>query len=146
MTKTTLIRRAREGDLPEVVRLWAIPDDGNLKDEKPGPTLDPGYLAAFRAIEHDPNNGLHVAEVDGQVAGAFQLTIIQHVAYRGGRVAQIENVIVEPGLRSKGVGAAMMSWAIAEAKADLTHQLAQEHGYPLKCEVEPAPGDHGGDE
>lgn len=27
--------------------------------------------------------------------------------------------------------------AIAEAKAETVHQLAREHGFPLKCEVEP---------
>jgi GNAT superfamily N-acetyltransferase len=35
---------------------------------------------------------------------------------RGGRVAQIENVIVDPAARSLGVGAAMMGWAIDEAR------------------------------
>jgi GNAT superfamily N-acetyltransferase len=113
---TPTLRRAVEADLPTVVRLFAIPDEGNRKNEDPGPPLPPCYREALAAIADDPNNALIVAEVEGNVVGAFQLTIIQHVAYRGGRVAQIENVIVEPGARGRGVGEAMMRWAIDDAR------------------------------
>ncbi|WP_437939410.1 GNAT family N-acetyltransferase [Sorangium sp. So ce341] len=110
------IRRATEADLPAVIQLFSIPDEGNLKTDHPGPPLDPRYREALAAIAEDPNNALLVAELEGRVAGAFQLTIIQHVAYLGGRVAQIENVIVDPSLRSRGIGEAMMRWAIDEAR------------------------------
>lgn len=110
------IRRAVEADLPDVVRLFAIPDEGNKKREDPGPPLPSCYREALAAIADDPNNALLVAELDGRVAGAFHLTIIQYVAYSGGRVAQIENVIVEPELRGRGIGEAMMRWAIEESR------------------------------
>jgi len=42
--------------------------------------------------------------------------VIQYVANRGGRVAQVENVIVAPAFRSQGIGEAMMRWAIEEAR------------------------------
>jgi GNAT superfamily N-acetyltransferase len=109
------IRRALEGDLEEVIRLFAIPDEGNKKDEDAGPPLPSCYREALAAIAQDPANALMVAEVQGRVVGAFHVTFIQYVAYRGGRVAQIENVIVDPALRGRGVGEAMMRWAIAEA-------------------------------
>ena len=96
--------------------MFAIPDEGNLKDESPDTPLDPRYAAALRTMADDPNNGLFVAEVDGRIAGAFQLTFIQHVAYRGGLALQIENVIVEPLHRGRGVGETMMRWAIARAR------------------------------
>ncbi|HZX00685.1 MAG TPA: GNAT family N-acetyltransferase [Bacilli bacterium] len=110
------IRRAVEADLPTVIHLFSIPDVGNKKDDHPGPPLDPCYREALAAIAEDPNNALLVAELEGRVVGAFHLTIIQYVAYRGGRVAQIENVIVDPDLRSQGIGEAMMRWAIDEAR------------------------------
>jgi GNAT superfamily N-acetyltransferase len=110
------IRRALEGDLPAVVRLFSIPDEGNRKEDDPGPPLDPRYREALLAIADDPSNALLVAEQGGRVVGAFHLTIIQHVAYRGGRVAQIENVIVDPDARGRGIGEAMMRWAIDEAR------------------------------
>ncbi|MGK4007121.1 GNAT family N-acetyltransferase [Sorangium sp. So ce1036] len=111
-----VIRRAVEADLPAVVRLFSIQDAGIVKQDHPGPPLDPRYREALAAIADDPNNALLVAEVEGRVAGAFHLTIIQYVANRGGKVAQIENVIVEPSLRGRGIGEAMMRWAIDEAR------------------------------
>ena len=116
MSPALLIRRAEERDLPAVVRLFAIPDEGNLKDEDASSPLPDCYREALAAIAADPANMLVVAEREGAVIGAFHLTIIQYVAYRGGRVAQIENVIVDPDARSLGVGAAMMEWAIDEAR------------------------------
>ncbi|WP_437735381.1 GNAT family N-acetyltransferase [Sorangium sp. So ce1335] len=110
------IRRAVEADLPVVIHLFSIPDEGNVKTDHPGPPLDPRYGEALAAIADDPNNALLVAEVEGRVAGAFHLTIIQYVANHGGRVAQVENVIVDPSLRSRGIGEAMMRWAIDEAR------------------------------
>ncbi|WP_437280119.1 GNAT family N-acetyltransferase [Sorangium sp. So ce375] len=110
------IRRAAEADLPVIVHLFSIPDEGGVKTDHPGPPLDPRYREALAAIAEDPNNALLVAEVEGRVAGAFHLTIIQYVANRGARVAQIENVIVDPSLRGRGIGEAMMRWAIDEAR------------------------------
>ena len=70
---------------------------------------------ALAKIADDPDNALMVAEQEGSVVGAFHLTMIQYVANRGGRVAQVENVIVEPAFRGRGIGEAMMRWAIGEA-------------------------------
>jgi GNAT superfamily N-acetyltransferase len=110
------LRRATMDDLPAVIRLFALPDEGNLKNEDPSLPLDPRYAEALASIWDDPNNMLIVADVGGRVAGAFHLTIIQYVANLGGRVAQIENVIVDPDVRGRGVGEAMMRWAIEEAR------------------------------
>ena len=109
------VRRAIEDDLPEVVRMFAIEDEGIAKHESTEGSLDPRYGEALRSMADDPNNGLYVAEVDGRVVGAFQLTFILHVAHRGRLVAQFENVVVDPPQRGRGVGAAMMRWAIERA-------------------------------
>jgi GNAT superfamily N-acetyltransferase len=110
-----VVRRATEADLPRVVALFAS-SDGNALDQNPSPDLEQGYLAALRVVDADPNNALMVADVDGLVVGAFQLTIIPYVAYRGGRVAQIETVFVDAAARGRGVGETMMRWAIDEAR------------------------------
>lgn len=112
-----VIRRALPGDLPTIVALFALPVDGNVLDQGPTEPLDPAYARALASMEGDSNNVFYVAELVGRVVGTFQLTIIQHVAYRGGRAAQVENVIVDPEVRGRGVGARMMEWAIAEARA-----------------------------
>jgi len=119
VTLPLTIRACTKTDLPRVVQLFAAAD-GNARDQ-PQDTgargaLDPAYAEALDAIALDVNNTLMVAESAGVVVGVFQLTIIQLVAHRGGRVAQVETVFVDPALRGKGVGDAMMRWAIAEAK------------------------------
>ena len=108
------MRRAELRDLPAIVQLWIT--EGAKKDVELNDPLDPRYAEALAAIANDANNALMVAELDGAIAGAFQFTIIQHVANAGGRIAQVENVIVDERLRSRGVGDVMMRWAIDEAR------------------------------
>ncbi len=115
-TPAATVRTARFEDLETVVRLFAIPDEGNKKDENPALPLDPCYAEALAEVSRDPNNALWVADVGGRVVGAYQLTMIRHVAYRGGRVAQIENVIVDPAFRGSGIGTRMMHHAMAQAR------------------------------
>lgn len=110
------IRAAVEGDLPAIVRLFAIPGEGNRRDEHPEPELEPCYRHAFAAISQNPNALLIVADIDGAVAGVFQIDFIQHFGYRGGVVAQIENVIIDPIFRGRKLGETMMRWAIDEAR------------------------------
>jgi len=112
------IRAARKDDLPDIVRLFAS-SDGNVRDQGQGAgsgALDPAYDDALVEMAHDPNNLLMVADLGGRVVGVFQLTFIQHVAHRGGRVAQVEAVFVDKAMRGRGIGDAMMQWAIREAE------------------------------
>jgi GNAT superfamily N-acetyltransferase len=110
-----VVRPATEGDLPRVVELFAS-EEGNELDQHPAPSLEPCYRDAFGAIQSDPNNTLVVAEVAGRVVGVLQLTIIQYVAYRGGRVALVEAVFVDQEYRRRGIGESLMRWAIDRAK------------------------------
>ena len=50
------------------------------------------------------------------VVGTLQLSFIPGLARRGALRAQIEAVRVAARLRGRGVGAAMLGWAIEEAK------------------------------
>jgi GNAT superfamily N-acetyltransferase len=109
------IRLALAADLPAVVQLFA-------DDELPGgassayAAAGPGLAAALAEIERDPNNRVYVAEWRGSVVGTFQLTFIRQLSYGGCLVAQIESVHVHSSARSHGVGAAMMGFAIEEAR------------------------------
>ena len=109
-----IVRPATPEDLPELVRLLSIEDEGIRRSE--GSPADACYADALAAIARDPQNAVMVAEIDGKVVGTFQLTIIQQLSNRGGRVAQIESVVVDPDMRSRGIGEAMMRWAIDEAR------------------------------
>lgn len=114
---SVLVREARPDDLEAIVHLLALPQEVKRMDAPPTVPLDPRYGVAFDAIARDPLAWVMVAERGGRVVGVFQLNVIQHLAYGGGRVAQIENVVVDPTLRSSGIGALMMREAIDRARA-----------------------------
>ncbi|NOU33473.1 MAG: GNAT family N-acetyltransferase [Polyangiaceae bacterium] len=113
----TLVREARPADLETIVRLFAIPGEGNALDADATFPVDRCYLDALDEVTRDPNQALLVADQQGRVRGVLQLTFIRHVGYRGGRVAQIENVIVAPEARSQGVGALLMHEALDRARS-----------------------------
>lgn len=109
-----LIRPAKRGDLPAIVRLFG---DDDLRLHSPAHvTLTDAQRAAFEVIQADPNNAVYVATLHEQVVGTFQLTFIRQLSYGGCLVAQVESVHVDSSVRSRGVGAAMMHFARAEAE------------------------------
>jgi GNAT superfamily N-acetyltransferase len=109
-----VIRRADPADLRAVVRLFGTEIAGDrVDDDAPLPAC---YGDALARMAADPDNLLVVAVTNERVVGVFQLTFIQHVANAGRLTAQVENVVVDPTARSAGVGSAMMTWAIDEAR------------------------------
>jgi len=108
-----IFRPARIADLPAIVALLADDMLGAAR-EAPG---DPGYAAAFAAIEADANEVLAVAEIGGQVAGCLQLGFIPGLSRRGAWRGQIEGVRVAAALRGRGVGRAMILWAVDQCRA-----------------------------
>jgi GNAT superfamily N-acetyltransferase len=72
------------------------------------------YEAAFDAIEGDPRSALYVAECGEGVVGTFQATVLEQLT---GRVRQLESVHVHSSVRGRGVGSALMRWALSDAKA-----------------------------
>jgi GNAT superfamily N-acetyltransferase len=115
MQQTPVIRPAQRSDLPAIL--------GLLVDPESGPSREPVRAApsereadALAAILHDPNNEVYVAELGGEVVGTFQLTFITQLNHGGCQVAQLENVFVNAGVRSAGIGTAMLTWAAEEAR------------------------------
>ncbi|MEP9355912.1 GNAT family N-acetyltransferase [Xanthobacter sp. KR7-65] len=75
------------------------------------------YGAAFDAIAADPRTQLYAAELDGRVVGTFQLAFVTSLPGRGALRALLEAVQVDAGLRSRGIGEAMVSFAMDKARA-----------------------------
>ncbi|HEX4789333.1 MAG TPA: GNAT family N-acetyltransferase [Actinospica sp.] len=73
-------------------------------------------MAAFEAVDADPNQHLVVAEQDGAVVGCLQLTVIPGLSRRASTRAIIEAVRIASGERGGGLGAAMIEWAIEESR------------------------------
>jgi len=111
----TSFRPATEADLPEIVALLASDPLGASRKHSGGAPA-PSYEAAFEAIQGDANHEIIVPVLDGSVVGVLQLPFIPHLTYEGGWRAQIEGVRVSEGLRDRGVGRALIEWAIAKAR------------------------------
>jgi GNAT superfamily N-acetyltransferase len=94
------LRPARREDVPALVALFADDDLGRTREGAP---LE-AYLAAFEAIERDPNNTVYVLDIGGKVSGCAQLTIIPGLGRRGMKRALIEAVRVTAPLRGRGLG------------------------------------------
>ena len=111
------VRRAVLSDLPAVVALFKLPNEGNRLDlEGDKDPFDPVYVEALASMNDD--NALYVADLTGAgVIGVFQLTFVRHVGYQGGLVGQIENVVVDRAHRSRGVGETMMRFGVDLARS-----------------------------
>lgn len=105
------IRLAVESDLEailEVIRAGAVSSDRY-------PPLDianPAYLAAFRAIDDDPNNALIVAEISGGIIGTLQICLMPGLPDEGRSRGTLENIHVRAEHRGQGIGSQMINWAI----------------------------------
>jgi ribosomal protein S18 acetylase RimI-like enzyme len=113
MDRDLMIRRAGAEDVPAIVALLA---DDELGATRESPDDLAPYLAAFKAIDTDPNQHLVVAERDGQIVGCLQLTVIRGLSRRAATRAIIESVRVGSGERGSGLGRTMITWAIEESR------------------------------
>ena len=111
-----IFRVAAREDLEAIVAL--LDDDVSSKGrEDPGLPLDPRYIAAFEAIDADPNQESIVAELDGRLVGTMQLTYIPGIAFRGSWRGLIEAVRISSDIRGHGIGGQMIDWAVERFRA-----------------------------
>ena len=109
------IRAARDDDVAAIVALFAADTLGGHGD-----TSDPQYLPlyhdAFARITDSPSDALYVAVLDGEVVGTFQTTLTVAMTGRGRPVMTVEAVQTRADMRGRGIGAAMLRFAIARAR------------------------------
>ena len=113
-----IFRSATRADVPAILAL--LDDDEIARSRSAGAVVseavDAAGWAAFEAIDADPRNELIVADDAGTVVGTCQLTFIPSLSRRGAERMTIEAVRVRTDLRGRGVGRAMMAWALERAR------------------------------
>ncbi|WP_230594638.1 GNAT family N-acetyltransferase [Rhodococcoides fascians] len=110
---TCAVREAVASDLESIVAM--LVDDALGVTRESADDMD-GYRAAFDDISSDPRN-LQVVAVHGdEVVATLQLTVIPGLARGGALRAQIEAVRVDARWRNRGLGGALITWAIDEAE------------------------------
>ena len=110
------LRKASESDVEPIIELIAR-DQLRAAVESSAPERRGPYLAAFHAIDADPAHLLCVVEnSEGAVVATMQLTCLPGMARGGATRLQIEAVRVAEDLRGLGLGGAMITWAVDEAR------------------------------
>ncbi len=108
-----VFRSARQSDLADIIRLLADDDLGSTREVVSDPA-DARYLAAFAAIDADPNQLLAVAsDQAGRVIGCLQLSFLPGLSRAGMWRGQIESVRIAKDHRGSGLGSQFIEWAIA---------------------------------
>ena len=104
-------RKAQRKDIEDIVRLLADDKLGSTREDVTTPP-NPKYIAAFEAIDRDPNQLLLLAIEQGAVVGCLQLTFIPGLSRLGMWRGQIEGVRVAQSHRGKGIGKMLFDEAI----------------------------------
>ena len=73
-------------------------------------------ILPFEQVDADPNQVLVAAVADGEVIGTLQLSLVPGLSRAGSLRGQIEGVRVRADRRGRGIGAALLRWAIDEAR------------------------------
>lgn len=115
-SSVAVLRRAQARDVPALVDLLAADQLGATRDGVRTAEDLAAYQRAFGAIDSDPAHLLLVAEAGSDIVATLQLSFLPGLARRGALRAQIEAVRVRDDYRGRGLGEALMNWAIAEAR------------------------------
>jgi GNAT superfamily N-acetyltransferase len=114
-----IIRDADRHDLPGVLALYAQPD---IDDGAILPLYDAERI--FARFARYPDYTLYVAEQEGRIVGTFTLLIMDNLGHLGAPSALVEDVAVGPVLQGRGIGRAMMRFAIARAAERHCYKIA----------------------
>lgn len=112
---TLTYRPATGADLPFLDALIETDEIAATRDIAPPDNLAQ-QREAIRAIAAEPNHTLWIVELQGERVASFHLSFLPGVSRKGAWRGQIESVRVLPAFRGKGVGEAMMRWAIARCE------------------------------
>ena len=108
------IRDARRDDLPAILSLVA---QDSMSHPGEAAAASEGHYRAFEEIERHPDHRLIVGTIDGGVVATLQLSYLPGLGFGGAWRAQLEAVRVRSDLRSQGLGAEIVQWAITAARA-----------------------------
>lgn len=113
--ETLTYRLATEADLPFLDALIGEDEVAAARDPVQ-PDNDAQQLAAMRAIAADPNHELWIVGRAGEPVASFHLSYLPGVSRKGAWRGQVESVRVAARWRGRGIGEAMMRWAITRCE------------------------------
>ena len=72
----------------------------------------------LKKIIGNPDQIIHVAEVDGKVVGSTTLLIEQKFIHKGGKVGHIKDVVVSKEFEGRGIGIKLVTSLLEVAKTE----------------------------
>ncbi len=107
-----IIREAAPGDIEDICRLLALLFEQEAE-------FEPDYEKQKRGVSEiisDPHKGMFlVMEVSGRIAGCVSLLFLVSTAM-GGKAAILEDMVIEPEARGRGLGSQLLKKAISSAQ------------------------------
>jgi GNAT superfamily N-acetyltransferase len=120
------IREANEQDLPDILTLYKQPDmDGDCLELEQAERI-------FQKIKTYPDYGIYVAEADGRIVGTFSLAVLDNLVHLGSNTAVIESVVVAADYQGKGIGKAMMTYAMDLCREKKCYKVSLSSGMGRK--------------
>jgi GNAT superfamily N-acetyltransferase len=111
----TIVRAARESDIPRIQELYLQLSFTPLPTDAPRPSMEE-YREVFQKMAKVPGYELLVAEEGGQVIGTTVLAILPGFTHGVSPFAVIEYVVVDEAYRGEGFGRLLMEYCIDRAK------------------------------
>ena len=124
----TLVREAREDDLPRILDLLEQLSAGSSRGARPKPQLGDGHRATLARLRDNPDYHLLVLEEDGKVAGTATLYLLPDMDLGGTVWGVVEHVVIDEPLRGRGHGEALMNEAIRLARAAGCYKISLNSG------------------
>ncbi|WP_144790366.1 GNAT family N-acetyltransferase [Kocuria palustris] len=113
---SVVLEEAAAADLPELIDLLTDDHLGAVRDGIRTEDDRRRYERAFAAIDEDPAHLLVIGRLDGRAVATLQLTVIPSLSRRGAVRTVIEGVRISSSLRGRGVGGALVRWAVEQAR------------------------------
>ncbi len=113
-----MIRPARKEDIPGLLALYKGLEDGQDWNTELSTAED-----KFERLGSYPHFSVYVAEWAGEMVGTFELLIMDNLAHQGACSAIVEDVVVKKGWQGKGIGKAMMEFAMQASREQHCYKM-----------------------
>ena len=109
-----IIRAAIRSDLGAILRLLRELG-GTAHAHSTRVRMSSASVRAWTRMENDPDRTVLVAEQRGQIIGTLDLLIVANLTHDAQPWAVADNLVVDPDLRRRGIGRALMEDALDRA-------------------------------
>ncbi len=114
MPTAMIIRAAIRSDLGAILRLLRELGD-TTHAQSAHVRMSSAAVRAWTRMENDPDRTILVAEQRGQIIGTLDLLVVANLTHDAQPWAVVDNLVVDPLTRGRGIGRALMEDALDRA-------------------------------